>query len=169
MDYVLEFAQWSSSPYPHWSTRHTFNQIKWDKTMLYYMENGKKSTLVWVVTYTKYDQGDFWLLAFQPFLARPNFYVFSIQLRFACPLIHPPRTLIFFHGKYMQLQLPPCFGPHAKIHFSTPSWHWRKVTMSSFGLKHWSSPYDVILNFITCARIIVTLFHVSNVFQVIIY
>ncbi len=33
-------------------------------------------------------------------------------------LVHLPRILIFFHGEYMQLQLPPCFGPMSKFIFA---------------------------------------------------
>jgi hypothetical protein len=75
-------------------------------------------------------------------------------------------------GNICNFQLPPCFGPHAKIHFSTQvdiSEKWPCRALELNGLRHWSSPHDVILKFIACARIIVTLFHVSNVFQVIIY
>jgi hypothetical protein len=109
------------------------------------------------------------IISFSTFSCKAKFLCFFHSIEVCMSLHSPSKNFDIFPWRIYATSIATLFWPPCQNPIFPPSWHWRKVTMSSFGLRHWSSPYDVILNFITCARIIVTLFHVSNVFQVIIY
>jgi hypothetical protein len=132
----------------------------------------KKKNLVWIVAYTKYDQGDFWLLAYQLFLARPSSGVCSTQMGFTYPLVHLQKLWYYSIRNICNFNCQLVLAPVFKYIFPFQvdigeRWLCRALDLN--GLKHWRSHHDVIFKFIACAKIRVTLFHVSNVFWVIVY
>jgi hypothetical protein len=87
---------------------------------------------------------------------------------FTNPLIHPPKNMIFSTGNICNFNCHLVLGPMPKYIFPFQvdigkRWPCRVLDLN--GMKHWRSPHDVIFKFITCAKILVTLFHVSNFFE----